>query len=63
MGYVNHDMLKHHKEIRRKERREAKAAKLALRRAERLQGVPIDDLPEDIQGLARALSHGGHDAA
>ncbi len=51
---------KHDKEIRRLERRELKAAKKAIRQVEKLQGVEIDSLPEDQQGLARFLSNDGH---
>ena len=51
---------KRDKERARLERRELKAAKKELRKAEKLQGVEIDSLPEDQQGLVRFLSHDGH---
>ena len=51
---------KRDKERARLERRETKAAKKEIRKAEKLQGVEIDSLPEDQQGLARFLSNDGH---
>ena len=51
---------KHDKERARLERRETKAVKKEIRKAEKLQGVEIDSLPEDQQGLARFLSNDGH---
>jgi hypothetical protein len=50
---------KHDKEIRRLLKREAKSEKARIREAEKLNGVEIDTLPEDIQGLARTLTNIG----
>jgi hypothetical protein len=53
---------KRDRENTRAAKREAKADRLAQRRAEKISGVEIDSLPSDMQGLARTLANGGHDA-
>ena len=50
---------KHDKEIRRLLKREAKSEKVRIRKAEKLNGVAIDSLPPDYQGLARTLTNIG----
>lgn len=58
MAGINFGKQKHDRENARRARKEAKAEKLAARRAARLQGVEIDDLPADYQGVARTLANG-----
>jgi hypothetical protein len=50
-GYRVHGFQKHEREIRRAERRQQKAKRLAERRAAKCEGVPIDTLPEPMQAL------------
>ena len=50
--------VKADKENKRADRKQAKAERLARRRQERLQGIEIDSLPADLQGLARTLANG-----
>jgi phosphosulfolactate phosphohydrolase-like enzyme len=51
-------VTKHENEQRRAARRDKKAARVAERRAAKVAGVDIDNLPSDYQGLARPLAHG-----
>ena len=54
-GFTGH---KADKENARRARKQAKAERLAYRRAAKLAGVEIDRLPEGIQGVARTLANG-----
>jgi hypothetical protein len=51
---------KHDREERRAERQEAKAERIAARRAQRLNGVNIAQLPADYRGLAMTVSRGAN---
>lgn len=55
---VNRRMAKHDRERLRDEKKQAKADRLAQRRAEKISGVDIDTLPEDYRGVARTLANG-----
>ena len=54
-GFTGH---KADRENARRARKQAKAERLAYRRAAKLAGVEIDRLPDDVQGLARTLATG-----
>ena len=57
-----HSRVRREKEVARVARREAKAEKMAARRAAKVDQFPIaadcpaDAIPEDMMGLARSLS-------
>jgi hypothetical protein len=52
---------KHDKEIRRAERKQLKAERLAIRREQKLAGVDVESLPEPWRGVARTLANGDTD--
>ena len=58
MAGINFGKQKHDRERARAEKRQAKAEKLAARRAKRLAGVEINSLPAHYHGVARTPANG-----